>query len=240
MRRSISLPLRTGRALACAALVAVAAASPLRAQTGATDEGTFRVSVDGRDVGTEEFSIRQSGSGSGAETVATGRVQLTLPTGTLELTPRLRASGLRADPVSYEVSVGGDSPRKIVGTVGNGRFSAKIVSSSGEQLREYVASSGAIVLDDAVAHQYYFLARRLRNGSVPVIIPRENRQVMATVTDRGEERVTIGGTTANLFHLVVRPADAGERHVWVDALNRVIKVEIPERNYVAVRTELPR
>lgn len=240
MRRSIGLPLRAGRVLACVALVAVAVGSPLHAQTGATDEGTFRVSVDGRNVGTEEFSIRQSGSGSGAETIATGRVQLTLPTGTLELTPRLRASGLRADPVSYEVSVGGDSPRKIVGTVGSGRFSAKIVSSSGEQLREYVASSGALVLDDGVAHQYYFLARRMRNGTVPVIIPRENRQVMATVTDRGEERVTIGGTTVNLFHLVVQPADAGERHVWVDALNRVIKVEIPDRNYVAVRTELPR
>jgi hypothetical protein len=223
-------------AFALAALVP----AHLPAQVGATDEGTFRVSVDGRTVGTEEFTIRQTGSGVNVETLATGRVQLNLPTGMLELTPRLRATGLQADPVAYEVAVGGDSPRRIVGSLGGGRFSARIVGPTGEQLREYVASSGAIVLDDGIAHQYYFLARRIRNGRVPVLIPRENRQVMATVTDHGEEAVTIGGSTYNLFRLTVHPDGGTERRVWVDALNRVIRVEIPATNYVAVRTSVPR
>ncbi len=222
------------------ALLCGGAAAPLFAQAAATDEGTFRVTVDGRAVGTETFSIRQTGSGTSLETVATGRVQLSLPTGSLDLQTRLRGSGLQADPLAYEVTVGGDSPQRIVGTMGGGRFSAKTVTASGERLREYVASSGAVVLDDGVAHQYYFLARRMRSGTVPVIIPRENRQVMATVTDRGEQPMNIGGTTVNLFHLVVQPAGAGERHVWVDTLGRVIRVEIPEGNYVAVRTEIPR
>lgn len=214
--------------------------TPLRAQVGAVDEGSFTVSVDGRTVGTEEFSIRQTGSGVNIETIATGRVQLNLPTGVLELTPRLRATGIQANPVAYEVTVGGDSPRRIIGSLGGGRFSARIVGQTGEQLREYVASSGAIVLDDAVAHHYYFLARRIRNGTIPVIIPRENRQVMTTVSDHGEEVVTIGGTSHNLFRLTVRPEGGTERRVWVDALNRVIRVEIPETNYVAVRTTVPR
>ncbi len=165
---------------------------------------------------------------------------LSLPTGSLDLQSRLRASGIQASPVAYEVSVGGSAPRKIVGTIGSGRFSAKIVTSSGEQLREYVASDGAVVLDEGVAHHYYFLARRVRNGSVPILIPRENRQMMATVTDRGQERVDVGGTAATLYHLVVQPRDGDERHVWVDDLNRVIKVEIPARNYSAVRTTVPR
>lgn len=221
-------------------LLLLAAPAAAHAQAGMADEGTFRVSVEGRNVGTEEFSIRQTGGGTSAETVATGRVQLSLPTGSLDVQSRLRGTGLQADPVAYEVSVGGDSPQRIVGTMGSGRFSARTVTATGERLREYVASSGAVVLDDGIAHHYYFLARRVRSGSVPIIIPRENRQVMATVTDQGEERVTIGGTTVNLFRLVIRPAGAGERHVWVDALSRVIRVEIPERNYVAVRTELPR
>lgn len=210
------------------------------AQTGAEDSGTFRVYVGGRQVGTEEFAIRQTGAGTGAEVSATGRVMLTLPTGTLELQPRLRASGFEASPVAYEVTLGGSSPRKIVGTIGGGRFSAKIVTPSGEQLREYVASDGAVVLDDGVAHHYYFLARRARSGSVPILIPRENRQVMATVTDRGEERVEVGGSTASLYHLVVQPQGGDARHVWVDALNRVIKVEIPAQEYSATRTEIPR
>lgn len=219
--------------------IVLAAAAPLHAQSGVEDAGTFRVLVGGRDVGTEEFDIRQTGAGANAEVVATGRVRLLLPTGSLTLVPRLRASGFRADPVAYEVSVDGDGSRRISGTVRDGRFSARITTPSGEQLREYVASSGATVLDEGVAHHYYLLVRRVRNGRVPVLIPRENRQVIATVTDRGEERVDVAGTSLSLYHLVVQPAGGDERHVWVDALGRVIKVEIPAREYTAVRTEIP-
>lgn len=228
------------RVAALTTLLGLAAAGALHAQTGASDEGTFRVSIDGRTVGSEEFSIRQTGSGASVEIAAIGNVQLNLPTGSLDLAPRLRASGVRADPVAYEVQVGGDSPRRIVGSLGGGRFSARIVSPAGEQLREYVATSGAVILDDGVAHHYYFLARRIRNGRVPVIIPRENRQVMATVTDHGEETVTVGGNTVSLFRLTVVPDGGDERRFWVDSLNRVIRVEIPATNYLAVRTSVPR
>lgn len=231
-------PTRAPRALAALAALALAA-FPAAAQSGANDAGTFRVTVEGRAAGTEEFTIRESGSGSSAEVTATGRVQLQLPTGRLELTPRLRATGLNADPVSYQVDIGGDSPRKIVGTIGGGRFSAKIVSSAGEQLREYVASSGALVLDEGIAHHHFFLVRR-GAGRVPVIIPRENRQVLATIASRGEESVDVGGTPARLFRWAVTLAGGEEHHVWVDALNRVVRVEIPARQYLAVRTELPR
>lgn len=221
-------------------LALAAAAAPLGAQGTVADQGTFRVSVDGRPVGTEEFTIRQTGTGASTEVVATGRVDLSLPTGSLVLVPRLRATGLQSDPVAYQVDVGGDSPSKIVGTLGAGRFSTRVITGTGEQLREYVASQGALVLDEGVAHHYYFLAQRLRNGRVPVIIPRENRQVMATVTYRGEEPVEVGDARASLFHLVVQVPGSGDRHVWVDALNRVIRVEIPDRSYLAVRTTLPR
>ena len=230
------------RQLSRIALFAVAAlaSAPAAAQSGASDQGTFRVYVQDTEVGTEEFTIRQSGSGETSEYTATGKVSLRLPSGSLELTPRLRSRGLQADPASYQVDVGGDSPRKIVGNVGEGRFSARIVTAAGEQLREYAASSGALVLDEGVAHHYFFLAQRTRSGRVPVIVPRENRQVMATVTSRGEEQVDVNGTRVSLYHLVVQPAGAGPQHVWVDALNRVIRVEIPDRGYRAVRTELPR
>jgi hypothetical protein len=215
--------------------------SPLAAsgQTGASDSGTFLVSVAGRQVGTEDFNIVQTGAGANAEIVATGHVQLQLPSGTVDLTPRLRTSGFQASPVSYELTVGGTSPRRVVGTMANGRVSARTLTAAGEQMKEYLASAGAIVLDDGIAHQYYFLARRTRSGQVPVIIPRENRQVMATVNDRGEEQVQVGTQRVSLFHLVVQPTGGDERHVWVDALGRVIKVEIPARDYVAVRSKIP-
>ena len=214
--------------------------APLPLSAQAVDQGTFRVSVEGREVGTEEFSITQSGSGAVAVTMATGRVALRLPDGSLQLAPRLRAQGVGADPVQYQVDVSGDAPQRVVGTIGGGRVSAKIVTAAGEQLREYVASVGAVVLDEGVAHHYYFLATRTHAGRVPIIVPRENRQVMATVSSRGEESVQVGGRSVRLFHLLVQPQGGAEANVWVDDLNRVIKVEIPGRRYLAVRTELPR
>lgn len=229
-----------GAAIALVAGWAMLLAAPGAAQTGASDAGTFEILISGYPAGTEEFTIQQTGIGENAEVVAAGRVQLSLSTGTIELAPRLRASGFLADPVAYEVTIGGTSPRRIVGQIGSGRFSARITSPSGEQMREYVASSGATVLDDGIAHHYYFLAQRVRNGTVPILIPRENRQVMATVQDLGEEAVEIGGQTVSLYHLVVRPAGGEVRHVWVDALNRVIRVDIPEREYRATRTVIPR
>ncbi|HET6765671.1 MAG TPA: hypothetical protein VFH27_18455, partial [Longimicrobiaceae bacterium] len=157
--------------LAACMAIALAAPGALAAQAAALDAGSFRIFVDGHAAGTEEFTIRRTGSGTAEEVTASGRVDVQLPSGTLELSPRLRATGLSADPVSYQVDVGGSSPQRIVGTVGSGRFSAKIVTGAGEQLREYVVSSGALVLDDGVAHHYYFLAQR-GAARVPVIIPR--------------------------------------------------------------------
>jgi hypothetical protein len=222
------------------ALLGAALSVPAETAAQQVDSGTFVVYVEDREVGTEHFLISQAGSGAGAEMVATGRVRVRLPEGTLELDPRLTARGVGADPVNYQVNVGGSSPSRVVGTVGGGRFSAKIVTGSGEQLREYVASSGAVVLDQGVAHHYQFLAQRTHQGRVPVIVPRENRQVMATVASRGEETVSIGGVEATLFHLVVQPAGGDEHHVWVDALNRVVRVEVPARAYRAERTRIPR
>jgi hypothetical protein len=234
----MNLP-RVLRATLFLALVPFVGVDGGSAQTMTEDRGTFQVLIGGQRVGTEEFVIQQTGAGEGAEIVATGRVNVELPTGTVELTPRLRTTGFQAQPVAYEVAIGGTSPRRIVGTIGQGRFSARIVTPAGEQLREYLASSGATVLDEGVAHHYYFLARRIRTGRVPIIIPRENRQVMATVTSHGEEQLQIGGASATLYRISILPDGGEERRVWVDALSRVIRVEIPARGYTAVRTALP-
>jgi hypothetical protein len=222
------------------ALLGLTVAAPAQSAAQQVDSGTFVVYVEDHEVGTEAFVISQAGTGAGAELIATGRVRVRLPEGSLELDPRLTARGVGADPVNYQVAIGGSSPSRVVGTVGGGRFSAKIVTGSGEQLREYLASSGAVVLDQGVAHHYHFLAQRTHQGRVPVIVPRENRQVMATVSSRGEEPVTVGGVQSTLFHLVVQPEGGDEHHVWVDALNRVVRVEVPARAYRAERTRVPR
>lgn len=223
------------------ALALVAALAPAAAaQAAGSDEGAFRILLHGRDVGTEEFAIRQTGAGASAVTSATGSVRLRLPDGTLSLTTSLRGSGLQVDPVAYQVDVGGTSPRRVVTTIEGGVVSARIGTGSGERLREYLASSGAVVLDEWVAHHYYFVAARRHMRRLPILMPGENRQVMATLTAAGTEDVEVGGVRVPADRLTLQPADGPAAHVWVDALNRVLRVEIPQRGYVAVRNEVPR
>jgi hypothetical protein len=115
------------------------------------------------------------------------------------------------------------------------------VPPAGETMREYLVTDGAVILDDGVAHHYYFLAQRAAAGAaaVPIMVPRESRQLQATINLGAEEGVSAGGTTTRARRLTVQPAGGDVRHVWVDGRGRVLRVEIPARNYTAVRTTLP-
>lgn len=225
---------RLAPSIACVALLVPAAT---RAQTSVLDDGAFRVLIGGREVGRETFSIRQNGSGADAVISAQGRVTLT----SQDLTASLELRGQSLRPAAYQMKVQGDGQRSIVGRVIGGRFSAQIASPSGEQLREYLASDGAIVLDDGVAHQYYFVARKALDGatSVPLLIPRENRQVMASVSVTGVQTIQVGGRSVQARHILVQPKNGDTREVWVDGDGRVLRVAIPARDYVAERDAPP-
>lgn len=224
--------------LLCAGLLA----SPAAAQTVTLDEGGFRLLVNGQEVGSETFSIRQNGSGQNAVIVAQGRVVLDTARGSQVLNADLQVAGSALRPAQYLVNVEGANAEKIAGRVVGGRFSARIVSSGGERMREYLASEGAVVIDEGVAHQYYFLAQRAFSGSgqVPLIIPRQSRQVTATVAERGSEVVSIAGSRIQARRFSVSVPGGPERQVLVDGQGRVLRLEIPVRNFVAERIGAPR
>ncbi|MGH7483558.1 MAG: hypothetical protein ACRELV_15530 [Longimicrobiales bacterium] len=206
------------------------------AQTRVLDDGAFRLVIDGREVGRETFAIRQSGTGNSAVVLAQGRVTLDRR----QLESELELSGALR-PAAYQVELEGAEDRRITGQIAGGRFSAKILSPGGEMMREYLTSDGAILVDDGVAHHYYFIARAFQDGhrTVPLIVPQQNRQVSATIRGAGGESVEVGGSSVQAQHLVVQPAGGDVRHVWVDDQARVLRVEIPARDYTAIRTDLP-
>jgi hypothetical protein len=220
-------------------LAGATAAAPLAAQTVTLDEGSFRLSVAGKEVGTEAFSIRQNGTGETAVIIAVGRIVLDGEKGPQQLNSELQVAGGTLRPAAYEVRVQGAASEQIKGRVVGGRFSAQIVSPAGEMMREYLAGDGAVVIDEGVAHQYYFLARRVdgKGARVPVIIPRLNRQVMAQVVDGGAERIAIAGRAFDARRYIVTLAGTPAREVWVDSEGRVLRLEIPERQFVAQRVE---
>jgi hypothetical protein len=225
---------------ALAAVAVSAGTSAALAQGTLIDEGTFRLVVAGQEVGAETFAIRQTGTGADAAIVARGRVVLDTQRGAQELAATLQVAGAALRPAAYELTLEGVDPQRIAGRVAGGRFSARIVSETGEHGREYLVSEGAVVLDEGVAHHYHFLARRVPSGSarVPIVIPRESRQVIADVVDAGTESITIGGRSVSARRLNVTLAGGAARSVWVDGENRVLRLEIPERSYVATRTSL--
>ena len=217
----------------------LAAASPAAAQTVTLDEGSFRLSLGGREVGTELFSIRQNGTGEAAVIIAVGRIVTDSDKGPQQINSELQVAGGTLRPAAYEVRVQGAGSEQIKGRVVGGRFSAQIVSPAGEMMREYLAGDGAVVVDEGVAHQYFFVARRAlgKPMRMPLIIPRLNKQVVANVTHHTGETVTIAGRAVDAHKYTIVAAGVPTRHVFVDHEGRVLRVEIPETEFVAQRVE---
>lgn len=210
------------------------------AQTVTLDEGTFRVRVGGRDIGTETFMIRQSGAGENARIVASGKTVLDGEAGSHELEANLEIAGTTLRPAAYDLTVeGGD---KFSGRIVGRRATARIMSPAAENVREYLVSDGATIIDEAVAHQYYFLALRVPDGGnrVPIVEPRENRQTWAQVTVDPAVTITVAGETVDAKRFRVTPTgDGAERTFWTDRQGRVLRLEIPARQLVVERTAVP-
>ncbi len=203
------------------------------------DQGSFTITREGARVGREEFTIRrQPGAGTGSDALI-ARARVTLD-GRL-LAPALRASAA-GDPDAYEIEVrsGVDVQERLRVDVGRGRFSARLRTPEGESAREYIVADGALILNDDVFHQYYFLAQRDANGTVPVVIPRRNIQVTMRVASGGTDRIVIGGTALQARVIVLTGPGGDTRRIWVDDAGRVLKVSLEGRGIVATRDEPPR
>lgn len=230
--------------IAFAVLVLTAVGSlepaPARGQSVAMDEGAFTITMGGRSAGTETFAIRRIGMGAEARVIAQGQVQVTLPAGTLSMEPILEASEALS-LAGYQNKVTGTREEvfTLAGTTDR-RFQGRTVSQEGEQVQEYRAASGTILLEDMVAHHYFLLGARLNGdaGTVPVIVPGQGRQLQLQYAVTGTETLSLGGTSVQARRVRV---EVGEqiRDVWFDERGRVLRVEDPGSGYRAERTARP-
>ena len=215
----------------------VAPSARVAAQVTTVDKGSFTITRQGAPAGREEFEIRSLPAIDGSTLEARGTV--TLDGRSIHPTLSTSAGG---SPLSYRVEVrtGTDVVERATGQVTPGRLRVDAQSAGGRSAREFVIGDGMLVLDDAVFHQYYFLARRAAgSGAVTVVVPRRNVQVALRVTPGGSERVTVGGRELAATRLAISEPGAGERSVWVDAEGRVLKVAVPSQGLVAQRDEPP-
>ena len=220
------------------ALTLVATALPAReavAQAAPLAEGTFVVTRNGTVVGKEAFRIMRS---SGDAQLYTSTAQCAW--GDRRISPALSAdrSGV---PLLYQVEVknGGDVEERLRASGRPGRLHAVLQTRTGESAKEYVVGNGAVLLDDDVFHQHFFVPLARRSGEVTVVVPRRNSQVTGRVEDRGTEKIRIDGKEVSALHLVISLPD-GARDLWFDDGGRLLKVAVPARGLVALREELPR
>jgi hypothetical protein len=222
-----------GAALALSA--ATLTAHDAMAQGAPFDEGTFVLTRNGVGVGKEAFRIVRS----------SGRGQLYTSTAQCAFGDRRISPALSADssgvPLLYQVEVknGGDVEERLRATGRPGRLHAVLQTRTGESSKEYVVANGALILDDDVIHQHFFVPLARRSGNVTVVVPRRNSQFAGRVEERGSEKIRIDGKEVVAVHLVITLPD-GARDLWFDDGGRLLKVAVPARGLVALREELPR
>ncbi|MHB1192496.1 MAG: hypothetical protein ACYC6F_05555 [Longimicrobiales bacterium] len=227
------------RPLLALALAVSALALPGRgaAQSVVVDEGTFAVSLRGAPAGTEQFAIRRAGVGDDAIVIANAVILLDRGAGPTELRPLLEVTPLDDASVNYQLKVSGSETSELSVRLAGRRYVARIRTDAGEEEREFLARPGTRIVEEGVAHQYYFL-RGVRGGSTtPVIEPRTRRQVQLTASTTADEELALGATTVRARKLTLT-AGADVRHIWFDAQGRVLRVEIPALGYVAERQDL--
>lgn len=207
------------------------------AQSVVVDEGTFAVTLGGAPAGTEQFTIRRAGVGDDAIVIANAVIRLDRGAGPTELRPLLEVTPLDDASVNYQLKVSGSEASELSVRAAGRRYLARIRTGAGEEEREFLARPGTRIVEEGVAHQYYFLRGVREGSSTPVIEPRTRRQLQLAASAAGEEELQLGPSRVQARKLTL---SAGEdvRVIWFDSQGRVLRVEIPALGYVAQRQDL--
>src|SRR6266705_181594 len=184
------------------------------------DQGTLVIRQDSVDVAHESFRLtagRLSAGNAGWALAATVRYDRVRPV--LSLAPILEV-GADSLPLALQYDVADPrEPLRILGQLGRGRLTVRIITRSVERAREFPATGNTVVLDDSVYAFYSFAAWRARAAPMAInaIFPRALRRETLTVADVGLESVTVNHDTLTLRHITIRGGLNGVVDLWLDA-----------------------
>jgi hypothetical protein len=201
----------------------VPAASPL-----APDQGTFRILLSGKQVGTEKFRIAPSGPGWLAEDV----LELALPGQPLERDSARLELHPDGSPAHYEWLREAPDKRSL-GVDFLGGAATLVLRKAGSPpfvQRFSLPKLPAVVLDNNMYDHYAILARLYdwnRGGPQPfaVLIPQDELPGTITV------QAVSGGP---MKQLVVRTADL-QVNLYLDSTLRLVRLEVPGSGAEIVR-----
>jgi len=212
--------------------------SLLQAAGSPIDEGVLVVRVDTQEVARESFRLSHGrlSRGETGWTLATSiRYDRSRPV--VVLAPILEVS---ADtmPATLQYDVADPrQPSRILGELGRGRFTVRLVARATERAREFSTGQHAVVLDDSVFALYLFAAWRAASAPRPLtaIFPRALRRDDVQVQDHGQASTALNRDPARLRHITVEGGGPETVHLWLDDNGRLMKLEIPSRHLTVER-----
>ena len=202
------------------------------------DEGVLVVRVDTLEVARESFRLahgRLSRGDAGWTLATTIRYDRARPV--VVLAPILEVnSDTMPATLQYDVA-DPRQPARILGELGRGRFTVRLVARATERAREFPTGQRAAVLDDSVFALYVFAAWRATSETVTLtaIYPRGLRRDALQLRDLGLASTTLNRDPARLRHIVLVDPGEGTVSLWLDESGRLMKVEIPSRRLTAER-----
>lgn len=237
--RSSLLPARARPPLLTALFLMLAASgigSPLHAQGGSrqVDSGRFRISSDGQNVGSEVFAIRREASS--LQSVA----RLTTGLDTALVSDRIVETRLQTndqlEPELFELQVQRGGDLSLVGVRSGSRFRLRTRATEGERWKEFLVPSGLVILPTGFVHFHHFLFRqRSEDERLTGLVPVEGVERRIRIVGQRPDTIRAEGVSRPATRWEVTVGDQ-RRLVWRDEDGRILRVEVPAENWVAVRT----
>lgn len=202
------------------------------------DEGTFVIRSDSGEVAREVFSIRVSrlsAGGAGWVLAATVRYDRARPI--IVLSPILEVAQ-DSQPVALQYDVADPrAPLRILGQLGRGRFTVRMLARATEKAREFPAPARTIILDDSVFAFYEVAAwfSRPTPSTVTAIVPRGGRRETLTVVDEGIAATTVNRDPVSLRHVTLTGGANQQVHLWLTTDSHLLRIEIPSRHLIVER-----
>jgi len=180
------------------------------------DSGRFTIYMDGKKIGTEDFSITAERGGYFAQ----GRTQISTGPETFDLLSRMQLND-RLLPLSYEFETqGGTIKLKVADPVSE----LEITADGATQSRDIRFPTNGAIIDANFFHHYLLLLYRtgISGQTVDVLIPREMTVGQLRVRDAGNRTFEFETSDAKAV-------------ATTDAEGRLIRLAFPEAKVVVER-----
>jgi hypothetical protein len=223
--------------LLVALVLGLLAPRPLAAQALVLDEGTFSLFVNGERIGREDFSIRAA-RGTDGGYIAQG----SLLNGDRRLSVVLTVDSAGA-PRRFQLDTreGGRVVASVAGQQERQIWSARIVRSGVESVRESRLPEHTLIAESGVAHHLWFILRLGEGRPVTLLSPSGPTTVRVVLEEQAPDRVPLGLREFVARRWTVRRVDDGTVlwELWSDAAGRLLKATNRVTTLEALRDDPP-